>query len=386
MDDAPSSSSSLPPFLTKTYEMVDDRSTDSIVSWSASNRSFVVWNPLEFARDLLPRFFKHNNFSSFIRQLNTYGFRKIDPEQWEFANEDFIRGQPNLLKNIHRRKPVHSHSMQNLLGQGASPLTDSERQSLRDEIERLKNEKNSLVLELKRHEQERQGFEMQMRVLRERMRTMERRQHVMVSSVARALQKPGFPIDPTPQSEANDRKRRFPSIAYLYNESEIEDNLTGNSLTARENPDSSSLFDMGHPLEQLESSMVFWENAVHDFGRINIQLSSSLDESTSCLESPSVTCMQLDIDAPVTSSPIDMNSEPATALASEPLTTNEQPAPAGVNDVFWEQFLTEHPGSSDTRDVQSERNDSDHGRFWWNMKNVNSLTEQMGHLTPAERT
>ncbi|KAK8484730.1 hypothetical protein V6N13_032701 [Hibiscus sabdariffa] len=387
MDDASSSSSSLPPFLTKTYDMVDDSSTDSIVSWSASNKSFIVWNPLEFARDLLPMFFKHNNFSSFIRQLNTYGFRKIDPEQWEFANEDFIRGQPHLLKNIHRRKPVHSHSTQNLLGQGTSLLTDPERQSLRDEIERLQNEKKFLVLELKRHEQERQGFEMQMQVLREHLKTMERQQHIMVSSVARAFQKPGFTIDTTPQLEANDKKRRLSSIAYLYDESEIEDDHTGNYLTARENPESKSLFDM-KPLEQLESSMLFWENAVHDFGRTNFQLTSNLDESTSCPESLSTSSIQLNVHARPKSPRVDMNAKPATAVASEPVTAKEQPAPApaGANDVFWEQFLTEHPGSTDTWGVQFERKDSDHGRFWWNMKNVNNLTEQMGHLTPAERT
>ncbi|KAK8575979.1 hypothetical protein V6N13_032706 [Hibiscus sabdariffa] len=168
MDDASISSSSLHPFHTKTSDMEDDPSTDSIASWSASNESFILWNPLEFMRDLLLMFFKHN-FSSFIKQLNTYGFRKIDPKQWEFANEDFIRGQTPLLKNIHRRKLVHSRSMQNLLGQGTSLLTNPERQSLRDEIERLQNEKKSLVLELKRHEQERQGFEMQMQVLREHL-------------------------------------------------------------------------------------------------------------------------------------------------------------------------------------------------------------------------
>lgn len=60
------------PFLIKTYEMVDDSSTDEIVSWSSTNASFVVWNPPEFAAKLLPTYFKHNNFSSFIRQLNTY--------------------------------------------------------------------------------------------------------------------------------------------------------------------------------------------------------------------------------------------------------------------------------------------------------------------------
>lgn len=72
MEEAQGSASSLPPFLAKTYEMVEDPSSDSIVSWSANNKSFVVWDPTEFARDLLPKFFKHNNFSSFIRQLNTY--------------------------------------------------------------------------------------------------------------------------------------------------------------------------------------------------------------------------------------------------------------------------------------------------------------------------
>ncbi|VAH43289.1 unnamed protein product [Triticum turgidum subsp. durum] len=92
------------PFLTKTYQLVDDPCTDHIVSWGEDDATFVVWRPPEFARDLLPNYFKHNNFSSFVRQLNTYGFRKIVADRWEFANEFFRKGAKHLLAEIHRRK------------------------------------------------------------------------------------------------------------------------------------------------------------------------------------------------------------------------------------------------------------------------------------------
>jgi heat shock transcription factor, other eukaryote len=60
------------PFLTKTFQLVEDHRTDHVVSWGEDGATFVVWRPPEFARDLLPSYFKHNNFSSFVRQLNTY--------------------------------------------------------------------------------------------------------------------------------------------------------------------------------------------------------------------------------------------------------------------------------------------------------------------------
>lgn len=61
-----------PPFLTKTFDMVEDPATDDVVSWSRGRNSFVVWDSHKFSTTLLPRYFKHSNFSSFIRQLNTY--------------------------------------------------------------------------------------------------------------------------------------------------------------------------------------------------------------------------------------------------------------------------------------------------------------------------
>ncbi|XP_027366868.1 heat stress transcription factor A-4a-like [Abrus precatorius] len=397
MEEAQGSSSSLPPFLTKTYEMVDDPTTNSIVSWSASNKSFIVWNPPEFSRDLLPRFFKHNNFSSFIRQLNTYGFRKIDPEQWEFANDDFIRGQPHLLKNIHRRKPVHSHSLQNLQGQGAVPLTESERQSFKDEIERLKHEKERLLLELQSHEQEGKMYEIQLQCSKDRLEKLENKQQHMLSSVSQMLQKPGIALNLLQLTESMDRKRRLPRGGLFGDDASIEDHMETSQILPRENEESASTFTLSvERLDLLESSMVFWENIAHEVGGDTfVQSHSNLgfDESTSCADSPAISCVQLDVEIQPKSPGIDMNSEPAVAAASDIDSSKEQPgvtAPVvtGVNDVFWEQFLTENPGSTEMQEAQSERKDSDGrndgktselSRFWWNIRNVNNLPEQMGH-------
>ncbi|PWA94899.1 winged helix-turn-helix DNA-binding domain, Heat shock transcription factor family [Artemisia annua] len=201
MDGSQGGSNSSPPFLTKTYEMVDDPLTDHIVSWSHTGTSFVVWDPPQFASELLPKYFKHNNFSSFVRQLNTYGFRKIDPDQWEFANDEFIRGKRHLLKNIHRRKPIHSHSTppQGTLSTALSP---SERQEYEDDIKKLKNETGSLRLQLQNHKRENQENETKITSLNERLHSIKLKQRKMISFLAQLLEKPKISL------ETNIKKRR----------------------------------------------------------------------------------------------------------------------------------------------------------------------------------
>ncbi|WMV46881.1 hypothetical protein MTR67_040266 [Solanum verrucosum] len=52
--------------------MVEDESTDGLISWNQSEKSFIIWDVPKFSSELLPKYFKHSNFSSFIRQLNIY--------------------------------------------------------------------------------------------------------------------------------------------------------------------------------------------------------------------------------------------------------------------------------------------------------------------------
>lgn len=56
---------------------VNDPKTDALIRWSPSGNSFLVLDEDEFSKTLIPDLFKHNNYASFVRQLNMYGFHKV---------------------------------------------------------------------------------------------------------------------------------------------------------------------------------------------------------------------------------------------------------------------------------------------------------------------
>lgn len=107
---------------------------EDVATWSENGDNFVVKNVEKFASKVLPLYFKHSNFSSFARQLNFYGFRKlrsdpiltcdVDPRTAcyvRFYHEKFQRDKPDLLHHIKR-------------------ATKTDQQNNKDDVDTLKHE------------------------------------------------------------------------------------------------------------------------------------------------------------------------------------------------------------------------------------------------------
>ena len=95
------------PFVQKAYQLASDAEFIAVASWNDEGTHLVVWDAHEFERTVLPKHFKHNNFSSFVRQLNTYGFHKVSNSTTngqEFFHPHFLRDVPGELANIKRRR------------------------------------------------------------------------------------------------------------------------------------------------------------------------------------------------------------------------------------------------------------------------------------------
>ncbi|KAF2115038.1 hypothetical protein BDV96DRAFT_600179 [Lophiotrema nucula] len=116
--DAQSKRKQIPPFVQKLSSFLDNNKNETLIRWSDDGNSFIVLDEDEFARTLIPELFKHNNYASFVRQLNMYGFHKkvgLSDNSMkasetkakapsEYFNKYFKRGRPELLWLIQKPK------------------------------------------------------------------------------------------------------------------------------------------------------------------------------------------------------------------------------------------------------------------------------------------
>lgn len=67
----------LPTFPAKMMAILSREELKDVVAWLPHGRSWRVLKPREFEVKVLPKFFEHAKFSSFVRQANGWGFRRI---------------------------------------------------------------------------------------------------------------------------------------------------------------------------------------------------------------------------------------------------------------------------------------------------------------------
>lgn len=99
-------------FPWKLHDMLEQSEQDglqAIVAWqgegAAYGTSFKVFKPQIFVGKLMPRYFKQTKYKSFQRQLNLYGFTRINegPEKGGYRHKYFLKGNKALCQYISRQ-------------------------------------------------------------------------------------------------------------------------------------------------------------------------------------------------------------------------------------------------------------------------------------------
>ena len=152
----------VPIFLLKTYSILQSAHED-IVCWSSRGDSFIIKDPHRFGTIIIPEYFKHNKFTSFVRQLNFYGFRKVkgtldyvgrnEHYAWEFKNRFFLRGRPDLLIEIKREAAQKEEIAKKSRSSGINSEESKDIEELQNRVVALSSqlkELNNSVKEIKK--------------------------------------------------------------------------------------------------------------------------------------------------------------------------------------------------------------------------------------------
>jgi len=101
-------------FLEKLRLMLADPANMDLIRWIDTSR-FVVINPESLAAHILPNYYKHSNFNSFVRQLHGYGFHKeaMDDGSVQFYHTSLLANAFNPT-DFSRKQSSHKSIIENL--------------------------------------------------------------------------------------------------------------------------------------------------------------------------------------------------------------------------------------------------------------------------------
>lgn len=91
-------------FPEKVYSLLSSEDTNEVIRWGQEGYGFQVLDPKKFSSDIMPKYFRHCRYTSFQRQLNLYGFRRVSkgPDTGTYYHPKFRRDRPELIPSIKR--------------------------------------------------------------------------------------------------------------------------------------------------------------------------------------------------------------------------------------------------------------------------------------------
>lgn len=95
------------PFPEKLHRMLKDvekRGDTDIIAFFSHGRAFAIHNQVRFVSEIMPKYFRQSRLSSFQRQLNIYGFKRITsgPDAGGYYHELFLKDRPTLAVHMRR--------------------------------------------------------------------------------------------------------------------------------------------------------------------------------------------------------------------------------------------------------------------------------------------
>eukprot|EP00559_Dactyliosolen_fragilissimus_P007566 CAMPEP_0184855234 /NCGR_PEP_ID=MMETSP0580-20130426/536_1 /TAXON_ID=1118495 /ORGANISM="Dactyliosolen fragilissimus" /LENGTH=522 /DNA_ID=CAMNT_0027349693 /DNA_START=174 /DNA_END=1742 /DNA_ORIENTATION=- len=108
------SSGKEPPFPMKLHCILSNNEFNDVITWLPHGRSWRVLKPKTFEEKVIPLYFRHAKYASFMRQVNGWGFKRITqgPDHNSYYHELFLRGLPQIC--VKMRRPARSKANNNV--------------------------------------------------------------------------------------------------------------------------------------------------------------------------------------------------------------------------------------------------------------------------------
>ena len=142
-------------FISKLYDILNDNTYNDIIHWDNEGSKIIIINITSLCDVVLPKFYKHSNYSSFVRQLNMYGFHRSQGIikdgvcfEHEFFNKKMTKEQINQIIMKDKKKSFLSDYF-NIDNEHTSNSTDifssnNEKEILKQLLDKIEENSKSI--------------------------------------------------------------------------------------------------------------------------------------------------------------------------------------------------------------------------------------------------